>query len=217
VPRKLLDSLRDFKPLVTNFVAVLGLVVAVLALTNGCREIDQQRDALVTERHTREREIDILQRQTRLSGSSLRPVIVPDDPVIRAFQTLPNGSARMNVALVNLSGSLALRGRLLVIAWDCCAVPSLRFDLLNRPGWRPFEQQPRVGSFDALRGGGRIMLDVTAPASVLNEVKARPRTRMMFVLTYRDIADRLSLTDWAVDVLQGGRRAINLQITTKNR
>src|SRR5258707_15039467 len=95
---------------VTTVVAVLGLVIALFALINGCRGIDQ-------ERVDRQREVAILQRQTDLTGAGLRTVVVPGDPVIHGYHVQPNGSVEIDVHVINQSGSLALKGRLTFSAW----------------------------------------------------------------------------------------------------
>jgi hypothetical protein len=153
--------------------------------------------ALVTERAAREREIDILQRQTELAqrqrelaGAGLRTVVVPDNPAIRAFRKLPNGSARMDVALTNQSESLALKGRLSMSAW-IGPPPIFPFDIIASGG----EERFRASSFEALRAGGQVVLHATVPRVVIKE--GPQRLGFTSLITTRQIGLR-ELSGWSM-------------------
>jgi hypothetical protein len=174
-----LDSMSDlpkvrFNPTMTTVIAVAGLVVAIGGWGNSCREIDQQRqaldqqrDALKTERAAREREIDLLQRQTAVAEAGLRAIVVPEQPTIRGYRLLPNGSAGLTIGLVNQSEGIALRGGISVTVVKG-AIPS---DIVGIDpfgiGFVPIVEAASFPSFAALRGGARIALVATVPRRVV--------------------------------------------------
>jgi hypothetical protein len=119
-----------------------------------------------------------------VAEAGLRAIVVPEQPTIRGYRQLPNGSTRLTIGLVNQSEGIALRGHLSVTVAKG-AIPS---DIIGIDpfgiGFVPIVESASFPSFAALRGGARIALVATVPRRV---VRARtPKTGpYQFVLTYR--------------------------------
>lgn len=193
----------------TTAIAVAGLVVAVGGWANGCREIDQQRDALEAERAARQREINLLQRQTAVAEAGLRAIVVPQQPTIQSYRLLPNGTARLTIGLVNQSEGIALRGHISV-GVVIGVIPGGVLPFFDFPVVQ--EERANLGGFAALRGGAEVSLTATVPRRVL---RARtPKTGpFAFVLSYRTTTGRLSRTSWTLDALSAGANAQDVTFT----
>jgi hypothetical protein len=210
--------MKDSKagPTLTSMIAVAGLVVALGGWANGCREIDQQRealdqqrDALRTERSARQREIDLLQRQTAVAEAALRAIVVPRQPTIQSYRLLPDGTSRITIGLVNQSDGIALRGNISIsVLID--VIPGGILPFLDTP--QAVEQRAPLGGFAALRGGAGVTVTATVPRRVL---QARtPKTGpFQFVLTYRTTTGRVSRTAWTLDALSAGANAQHVTFT----
>jgi hypothetical protein len=201
---------------ITTLIAAAGLIVAVGGWVNSCREIDQQRgvldqqrDALKAERAARQREINLVQRQTAVAEAGLRAIVVPEQPTIVSYRVLPNGSARLTIRLINQADGIALRGSLSVGVIIDVIPPGVLPFLFTM---QPVEERASLGGFAALRGGARVTLTANLPRRV---VRARtPRTGPYeFILTYRTTTGRTSRTAWTLDALRDGANAQHLTFT----
>lgn len=215
-------NMRESPGAVTTIIAVLGLVIAVGGWINGCREIDHQREALAqqeegleqqkealrAEREARKRELRFLERQTQLVGAGLRPVLAPGEPVVRAYEPLPNGAARVAIRLVNQSSSLALQGRLSVTVFLGVLPPLFLFDF-----YLPVEERARLGGFNTLPARSARVIRAVIPRRVL-QAAARGGKEFIFVVRYTDAAQQASQTTWRLDALRPGARARFVTFTT---